>query len=786
MTTNNGLPFGGNAKWIWSAEGIANRPAGYTENYRVRFFRRSFDVPDGGAHLIVHLSADSRYVLWCNGALIERGPARGDISHHFYDTISLSDHLLPGGKNVLAGMVVYCGDVLPTFTTTGSPCGLMTGAPGFILDGSLLSAAADGGVIEVLSTDRRWTVCSDTGAYRHEHCEGFGTYTGFTERFYAAYYPWGWQLATFDDAAWSAATEICKGDRPDTVRDPYMPHRLIPRAIPFMQTRPEPFTQVISGPGGWSDLISGAAPLTIGPNASVSAILGVPAETTALPSVGWSGGASARIRLIYAEALSKNGVKQRGVDAAGDVEGVFDEIAADGGDGRNWQSWHYRTYRYVKVEITTGAEPLTVNSIDGTFWAYPYQMQASLEAEDPFYARLLEVGFRTIQLSSHEVFEDCPYYEQLSYAGDNYVEMRVAAALAGDMTLARNTIRLFNWSRDAEGLTKSRYPCRMPQLIPAWSQFWVLQTLWTYEYSGDPSLAAEVIDGIDAVNGWFERRREEGGQGLVGNLVYWCILDWSPDWQDEVDGGVPPGTYHEANAAHNMLHVWCLRAAAALHTAIGNAGESAGRAARADRLAERIHAEFWDESQGAYRERRGGREHCQLTNALSILSGVAPRALWRRIAPRLTDPSMMRAAYFGQYFVFEALAQAGEFDLYWQSLDVYRDIIGRQAMTTLPEDPVNQRSDCHGWSTGVCYHLLANGLGVKPGSPGFKSIIIEPQIGPLNRLSGVLPTPVGPVSVEVVRDGLRLRVRARTPEVRVVVRLPGEPERVFDGGVVEA
>ena len=132
------------------------RPPVAHDNYRVRFFRRTFTGADAGAGLTAHVSADSRYVLWINGILIGRGPARGDVAHHFYETYDLTPHLRPGEANVLAAMVLYFGDVMPTYHTTGSPCGVMTAAPGFIVDALLVDAG--GQAIDALHTDDRWEV----------------------------------------------------------------------------------------------------------------------------------------------------------------------------------------------------------------------------------------------------------------------------------------------------------------------------------------------------------------------------------------------------------------------------------------------------------------------------------------------------------------------------------------------------------------------------------------------------------------------------------------------------
>src|SRR4051812_45536554 len=97
------LPFVQRASWIWSAEGTHARPPpgdASPSHYQVRLFRRTFEVPDALiAQLQVHVSADSRYLFYCNGQLIGRGPAKGDVNHHFYETIDLTARLQEG-RNV--------------------------------------------------------------------------------------------------------------------------------------------------------------------------------------------------------------------------------------------------------------------------------------------------------------------------------------------------------------------------------------------------------------------------------------------------------------------------------------------------------------------------------------------------------------------------------------------------------------------------------------------------------------------------------------------------------------
>ena len=67
-------------------------------------FRKTFDLPAKPVQAELHLFADARYVLWVNGAYVERGPARFQPNGPEYDTIDLAPRLR-AGKNVAALLV---------------------------------------------------------------------------------------------------------------------------------------------------------------------------------------------------------------------------------------------------------------------------------------------------------------------------------------------------------------------------------------------------------------------------------------------------------------------------------------------------------------------------------------------------------------------------------------------------------------------------------------------------------------------------------------------------------
>ena len=147
-------PFVNSASWIWSAEGSHGAPApenATPSHYQVRYFRRSFTVADPAAvSLSIAVSGDSRYLFYCNGECVGRGPAKGDVNHHFYETFDLTP-LLRKGSNVLAAIVLDMSRVAHRPALLGAPCAIMTYTGGFVLEGALVGR--DGALVEDLKTD---------------------------------------------------------------------------------------------------------------------------------------------------------------------------------------------------------------------------------------------------------------------------------------------------------------------------------------------------------------------------------------------------------------------------------------------------------------------------------------------------------------------------------------------------------------------------------------------------------------------------------------------------------
>jgi len=802
-------PFVQRASWIWSAEGThAVPPAGQASpsHYQVRTFRRTFDLADpAGLQLPVHVSADSRYVLYCNGVCVGRGPAKGDINHHFYDSYDLGAHLRTG-RNVIAAIVLDMSRVAHRPTQLGAPCSVMTYAGGFVLEGAVIDAR--GKVVVDVQTDTRWRVAVDRGHRFQNEQTTFEGYHGYFEHRIGAEVPAGWNTPHFADLGWAEATVLYKAERHEERRDPASPYGLMARMIPPLEeSAPAAFPDAYMTGGGavspaWQKLLAADIPLTMAPGETVDLVLDMGKLTTAFPRLVAQGGAGSRLRLTYAEALrlpwNTPGARLLGkqqslanlashfadestgwtFDRRGRVTGWCD-LWEPSGREEVFEPLHWRAFRYVGLQITVGREPLTLHSVRQRFTAYPYKVAATFQSSDPALDRIWQVGLHTMRLCSHETFEDCPHYEQMQYAGDTMITSKLALLTTGDGRLSRQSLYQFDWSRLPEGLTQSRFPSRLVQVIPAWSLHWITTMRDYYLCTGDLATVQDLLPGVRAVLDWY--RRHADAEGLPAKLPFWNITDWCPWWPR----GVVPGADRGATCIHAAQYINALSEGAWLSRHAGRTAEADELDFEAATLRGVAHRRFWSKTEGLYFDQPGGPEISQYGNAWAIVAGVAgekERAIIMRRFPH--DPKLAPGSFFWWHTGFNALAKAGCYDDMPKHLGPWHESIG-YGLSTFVEENSYWRSLCHAWSAHPVLEFQQRILGVTPAAPGFARITIRPHLCGLARARGSVCTPHGLVEVAWRHEKGRFQLEATLPAgIPADILLPDGSRHASPGGPI--
>ncbi len=735
-------------KHAWTAQWITH-PTASTLDYGVFHFRRSFTLIKTPEKFIIYVSADNRYRLYVNGIYLCMGPARGDLAHWRYETVDIARHL-HAGKNVIAAEVVNFGEhrhaAQQTFQTA------------FILQSDKSND------LIVNTGDKMWKVIKDK-AYKgipFSSADMHGYYAaGPGDHFDMAKYPWGWQNPDYDDSKWlqprPATVEFAVG-RGFLYGGTWF---LVPREIPMLEETPQIIPEVARSEGAPVDdgFLNGVKPLVIPAHSKVTILLDQTHHTIGYPELRVSEGKNAKIKITYAEALFDSNWKKgnRNELEGKKILGYYDIIIPDGGENRLFKPLAQRTYRFVQFDIETADEPLRILDYHGVYTAYPFKENAVFETEDPMLKKIWDASWLTLRNSAVETYID-PYYEQMQYIGDTRIEALISLYVSGDDRLMKKAIELFDQSRLPFGLTQSRYPAYIVQVIPPFSLLWIGMIHDHYLYRDDEAFVKKFLPGIRNVLEWFHDRIDT--TGMLTGLEWWNFTDWSPGFTN----GIPPGADNGYSALIALQYVMAAQYATELFEQFGWKYE-AGKYSKSAALVKRsVYRHCYVPSRGLLAETPDKKIFSQHTQIMAVLTDAIPEKNQKQLMRRtLEDKSLIQAMIYFRFYLFRALQKAGLGNEYLNQLGPWKKMIGL-GLSTFAEKDDEPRSECHAWSASPCFDFLHTVAGIRPASPGFKTVIIEPNQGDLKSLEVKFPHPMGMIEMKITTKKDKTRILVTLPQ----------------------
>lgn len=510
-------------------------------------------------------------------------------------------------------------------------------------------------------------------------------------------------------------------------------------------------------------------PLMFPPNSTKRVIFELDNYYCAFTRLKVDGGKGAEIRVTWAEAAFTDPEKPQKSDRHTILgkyfRGIWDSAILDGSK-REWTPLSWRCGRFIELLIKTADEPLELKEFTLEEKRYPLEMDAAFSSDQKSIDAIVKLCFRTLQMSAHDEFVDCPFYEQLLYAGDGRLEALTSLVSCQDDTLPRKAISTFASSRDVNGNIMARWPSRYRQYIPSFSLWWI-GMLYDYAlWRDDKNFVASHIPAMRNLLDNFMLNMDDEGF-LRGAHWQWNFIDWVDEWKTEYHAGVPPGIEQSVNATYNWLFVYVLRLAEKLEHYVGSTFHGQLWGENAQKLSKKLKNRFWTPEKGLFTEddtRKHFSKHAQI---LAILSETLDVEQIERIPKSLfSDASLPPCSLFYTHYLFETAASLKMPDQILNGLSIWNDFIEKGFKTT-PETPenrtFNQRSDCHGWGAHPIYHLIANIAGIKPAEMEFKTVVIQPQMGKLQKINAKCTHPKGLISVVLEKSDDRLNAKIMLP-----------------------
>jgi len=418
-------------------------------------------------------------------------------------------------------------------------------------------------------------------------------------------------------------------------------------------------------------------------------------------------------------------------------------------------------FRFVRIDLVDSEIPVVISEAPAVFIRRPLTYHGAFKCSDDRLNDIWEVGAYTVHLCMQDHVWDGIKRDRLVWIGDLHPETRVICDVFGDVDVVPASL---DYARD-------HYP------LPGWmngissySLMWLLCHADWYLYHGNLEYLAEQRDYLKGlIDLLISRVGEDGRERLDGHR----FLEW-PTSEDPtaIDFGL------------QALMVLGLEAAARLCDALGES-EYAAKARSTAALA---------------RERRREPTGAKVAHALAVLAGMEDaRETNERVFQ--ADPYRDLSTFYG-YYLLEARAKAGD---YLGALDLIRNYWGgmldmgattfwegfsvdwMENSTRIDELPQPGKRDihadfgawcyeglrhslCHGWAAGPTAWLIDHVLGLRPSSPGFAAMTIEPHLGDLEWAEGSIATPHGPVWVrhEQGQTAVRTHLLEKPEGVRIL------------------
>ena len=731
-------------------------------------FRHAFSPLGEPTSAVLRVSADTRYKLFVNGEMAEMGPSRGDGQIWFYDELDLT-RMLRRGENVIAVQVLR----YPREHRKGNHGMFRTEYPGLYVDGKVLDRNGleyplDGGAGWVCRKDSGFQVISEDAFFAplqiYESVRGDRTLAG-------------WMLPGYVEGEWVPAR-----------RYPHMsgavsPGNLQPRTIPFLYRKKRRFEGVVTIRSGsaareaWENLLKADRPISFPAEARNAVEITAGEEMTAYLRLRFVGGAGARIRILQSEAYVRDepvdGISRKGRRddwETGHLEGFSDQYVVAGyGNAEHPESYEpfwFRTFRFIRLEIETGAEPLTLCGLDYVETGYPLNVQSHGKTSDSRLDHIWEISERTLRRCMHETYEDCPFYEQLQYAMDSRTEILYTYAVSADDRLARKCMDDFRRSQRYDGLLNCSYPCYGPNVIPGFSIYYILMLEDHMMYFGDRQLLSAHLRTVEGILDFFHDNLAPEGYvgrlgGLNGRADKWSFIDWTPEWDETT--GVPTAILNGPITMESLLYVMGLQAAGRIAAYVGRT-ELVKLWKRWAEAVQSALRKYMTGKDGLLRDGPQVEAYSQHVQVFALLTDTVELAQGREnlLKTMIEQDLYAQCSVAMSFYLFRALQKAGLYSWTERKWDIWMKMIANGA-TTCVEDDVRQRSDCHAWGALILYELPAIILGVGPAEPGYRSILVRPEPGYLKAAEGSVITPRGMVHVRWEKHGTPV-LRCKGPE----------------------
>ena len=671
------------ARFIWD---------GTTNLNNFAYFRKTFSLKTKPVLGKVYITAHNDYLLYFNGQLLGRGPARCDPYHYGqYNAYDIT-RLMKTGTNIFAAM----GHWLGTWNNSG-----INAEPAFLLEARI---EYPDGSTSSLGTDQSWKVLAET-PFIETNATYFGGTGGARNRaavqFDSRLKPSGWPTVKFDDSAWKTATVVDRSE-----------YRLFAQMAPLEREQAELKPgSITSTNGAWvvdfGRCIDGWPKLTMRANRP--------------------GGV---VRLEYFQMAGER--KPAG----------WDQYICHGGT-ETWDADFGRHTSFQMIKISGYEGQLKDSDVRG-IWAYcdadvAGHFRCSSDLLNDIYEMCERSARQNVQQGMISVDAN---REQSPWTADSWNIGNVLLYNHRDTTMLDKVVRDYGEAQFSDGDFPACCPAHRggdypapgqpSRRIPEWSMYWPMLLWEQYLFSGDEMLFQEMAPRLKHFLEWLKSFQDSKTK----------LLD-PPGWRisEYAGGNMPSGGYNIATACQYFEN---LRIAHKVFSALGDTNRSNDYLQQSEEVKAGINAHLFNGQ--FYLARTDRKEMFPLASTWALRFDIEPLDARATILEAIEKAGKPNIGGYGGDAFYSGLLNAGGGSFVVRDLDRYRPM--------LMENKANWESFHfdknievnHAWTAYPGYIFLKYICGIQPTSGGFATFDVRPETGGLDFAEGAVPTVKGTIT----------------------------------------
>jgi hypothetical protein len=390
-------------------------------------------------------------------------------------------------------------------------------------------------------------------------------------------------------------------------------------------------------------------------------------------------------------------------------------------------------------------EPLLINDCYNVFSSSPISIKAAFTTDHHLYREVWDICRHGLKICAQDNLLSDAYYEQMQYVGDLRPHLMAWTALTADLTYFRSAIDQFNNSRLPDGNITSCYPLKATFVHPTYSLIWIDMLYDLMMLEGEKEFIGRFKTEIQEVFDYYELIIND--LGLVGDSEYKMFIDWYVP-----KGGNSPVNKDGNSAILTLNYAYTLNNAAEIMDWLGYRGKALHYKAQARKYSEIVKNLCYDQQRGIYADDPEKTFYDQRASILAILCSAHTKEEKRTIMERVLDERThfdSRANLFYYFYLYKAMEETGVGDFTAQ-LKPWKQIV-EIGMTATPEKRIEQhpRSEVHPWTAHPVHFYFSLVAGIKPSTPGFRTITIKPNPGQLKNIKATYPTPMGEIFMDL-------------------------------------